>query len=120
MKETKGIIEQIDGVIELDGEIYLAEMKWLKHKAGIADVSQHLVRVLTRDSIRGIFISATDPTDSALQTCKESLTKAVVFICTVQEIVMLVENQGDLKNFLRKELQAAIIDKNPYLKIMST
>ena len=118
MEETKGIIEQIDGVIELEGEIYLVEMKWLKDRAGVADVSQHLVRVFTRDSSRGIFISVTEPTDSALQTCKDSLTKAVVFICLVQEIVLLVENQGDLKNFLRKKLQAAIIDKNPYFKII--
>lgn len=119
MEETKGVIEQIDGVIELDGEIYLVEMKWLKDKIGVPDVSQHLVRVFTRNSSRGIFISATEPTDAALQTCKESLTKAVVFICSVQEIVMLLENQGDLTNFLRQKLQAAIIDKNPYLKIMS-
>jgi exodeoxyribonuclease VII small subunit len=46
----QGIIEQIDGVVDLDGEIYLVEMKWLKDKVGIGDVSQHLVRVFTRGS----------------------------------------------------------------------
>ncbi len=120
MEETKGIIEQIDGVIELDGEIYLVEMKWLKDKVGVADVSEHLVRVFNRHSSRGIFISATEPTGSALQICKESLTKAVVFICNVQEIVILLENQGDLLTFLRQKLQAAIVDKNPYFKIIGT
>ena len=30
----QGVIEQIDGVIELEGEIYLVEMKWLKDRAG--------------------------------------------------------------------------------------
>ena len=120
MEETKGIIEQIDGVIELDGEIYLVEMKWLKDKVGVADVSEHLVRVFNRHSRRGIFISATEPTGSALQICKESLTKAVVFICNVQEIVILLENQGDLLTFLRQKLQAAIVDKNPYFKIIGT
>jgi len=39
----EGIVEQIDGVIELDGEIYLVEMKWLKGTVGKGDVSQHLV-----------------------------------------------------------------------------
>ena len=119
MEESKGIIEQIDGVIDLDGEIYLVEMKWLKDRVGVEDLSRHLVRIFTRDSSRGIFISATELTDAALQTCKDSLSKLVVFICTVKEIVILLESLGDMKTFLRKKLQAAIVDKNPYSEIKS-
>lgn len=114
----QGIIEQIDGVIELDGEIYLVEMKWLKKKAGLDDVSQHLVRVFTRGSSRGIFISATEFTEPALQTCKDALAKAVIFLCTVDEIVMLLEREGDFKGMLRKKLQAAVVDKKPYIKVI--
>jgi len=117
-EEGQGIIEQIDGVIGLDGEIYLVEMKWLKDKAGVGDVSQHLVRVFTRGSSRGVFISATEYTDSALQTCKEALSKAVVVLCSVQEIVMLLERYGDLKELLHRKLQAAIVDKNPFRRIL--
>lgn len=114
----QGIIEQIDGVVELDGEIYLVEMKWLKEKAGVEDVSQHLVRVFNRESCRGIFISATEPTEAALQIYKESLGQMVAFICLVQEIVMLLERFGDLKQFLRRKLHATVVDKNPFLRIM--
>ena len=70
-EQGQGIIEQIDGVIDLDGEIYLVEMKWLKEKAGVGDVSQHLVRVFTRGSSRGVFISATEYTDPALQRVRK-------------------------------------------------
>lgn len=35
--EGEGIVEQVDGVIEIDGTIYLLEMKWLATTAG-ADV----------------------------------------------------------------------------------
>ena len=118
-EKGQGIIEQIDGVIELDGEIYLVEMKWLKDKAGFGDVSQHLVRIFTRGSTRGVFISATEFTESALQICKESLSKAVVFLCTVQEIVMLLERAGDLRELLRQKLQAAAVDKNPFKRILN-
>jgi hypothetical protein len=117
--QGQGIIEQIDGAIELDGEIYLVEMKWLKDKAGVSDVSQHLVRVFTRGSSRGVFISATEYTDPALQTCKEALAKAVVILCSVQEILMLLEHVGDLKELLRRKLQGAIVDKNPFTKILT-
>jgi restriction system protein len=114
----QGIIEQIDGVIEMDGEIYLVEMKWLKEKAGVGDVSQHLVRVFTRGSSRGIFISATEYTEAALQTCKDALAKMVVMLCSVEEIVMLLERYGDLTDVLQKKLQAAIVDKKPYIKFL--
>lgn len=33
--EGEGIVEQIDGVVEIDGLIYLVEMKWLDANAGI-------------------------------------------------------------------------------------
>lgn len=118
-EQGQGIIEQIDGVIDLDGEIYLVEMKWLKDKAGVSDVSQHLVRIFTRGSSRGVFISATEYTDPALQICKEALAKAVVILCSVQEIVMLLERSGDLKELLRRKLQGAIADKNPFTKILN-
>lgn len=117
-EKGQGVIEQIDGVVDLDGEIYLVEMKWLKDKAGLGDVSQHLVRVFTRGSSRGIFISATEFTEPALQTCKEALSKMVVFLCSVQEIVMLLERNGDLREIFRRKLQAAIVDKNPFIRIL--
>ncbi len=118
-EKGQGVLEQIDGVVDLDGEIYLVEMKWLKDKAGVGDVSQHLVRVFTRGSSRGVFISATEFTEPALQTCKEALSKAVVFLCSVQEIVMLLERAGDLKELFRQKLQAAIVNKNPFIRILN-
>ena len=69
-----GVIEQIDGVVELDGHIYLVEMKWLKEPVGVADVSQHLVRVFNRSVSRGIFISYSEYTTPAIDVCKESLS----------------------------------------------
>jgi restriction system protein len=109
-----GIVEQIDGAIELDGHIYFVEMKWWNVSLGVPEVSQHLVRVYHRAEGRAIIISASDFTAPAVVTCKEALQQKVVVLCTLQEIVMLLERQGDLKDFMRKKVQAAIIDKNPY------
>ena len=55
-----GVLEQIDGVIELDGDLYLVEMKWLSTAVDVTDVSRHLVRVFSRGTARGLFISATE------------------------------------------------------------
>ena len=104
---------QIDGVIELDGEYYLVEVKFLSEPVSVNDVSRHLVRVFNRDSSRGIFISATHYSEAALETCKDSLTKAVVVLCMLEEIVHLLEREGDLEKFLKAKVQAAIVDRKP-------
>ena len=113
-----GVIEQVDGVFELDGHIYLVEMKWLADPVGVADVSQHLVRVFNRSASRGVFISYSEYTAPAIDTCKESLSRVVVVLCSLQEFVMLLENDMSLKEFLRAKIQGSIVDKQPYTKVL--
>jgi Restriction endonuclease len=52
------MVEQIDGVIERDGELYLVEIKWWSVPLEPGELSHHLVRVSNRGHARGIFISA--------------------------------------------------------------
>jgi restriction system protein len=54
--DGSGVVEQIDGVIELEGNVYLVEMKWWGEALGPSDVAQHLVRVYHRGHARGMFI----------------------------------------------------------------
>lgn len=56
--ESQGVVEQIDGVVEIDGHLYLVEMKWWDQALGPGEVAQHQVRVFTRGQARGIFISS--------------------------------------------------------------
>lgn len=112
--EGEGVVEQIDGVISLDGDIYLVEMKWWDKPLGTGEVSQHLVRVFHRNCARGILISYSSFTAPAVAICKESLSKMIVSLCTLQEMVQLLEREGDLKDWLRDKIQAAVVDKNPF------
>jgi restriction system protein len=109
-----GVVEQVDGVIELEGTLYLVEMKWWKDALGPGDVAQHLVRVFNRGHARGVFISASGYTSAAILSCKESLTRAVFVLCALEEIVLLLEEERDLRAFLKQKINAAILDKNPY------
>jgi restriction system protein len=43
--DGEGVIEQIDGVIGIDGHLYLIEMKWWDKPIGVPEISQHLVRI---------------------------------------------------------------------------
>lgn len=114
-----GVVEQIDGVIEIDGHIYFVEMKWWREPLGVPEVSHHLVRVHHRAEGRAIIISASDFTAPAVSMCKDALHLKTVALCTLQEIVTALDRQIDLKEFLKKKIQAAIIDKNPFYKLVS-
>ena len=115
----QGVIEQIDGVVELHGHIYLVEMKWLKEPVGVEDVSHHLVRVFNRSASRGIFISYSEYTAPAIELCKESLSRVVVVLCTVQEFVLLMERGASLEEFLKEKINGSIIDKQPFNKVLA-
>jgi len=114
----EGVVEQIDGVVEIDGEYYLVEMKWLKRPVSVEDVSRHLVRVFTRGSVRGIFVSATDFTAPAESECRTALAQNVVLLATVEELLALLRDRRDLVEFMKRKVQAAILDKKPFVKIM--
>ena len=110
----QGIIEQIDGVIEIDGEIYIVEMKWLKDPLGKAEMSEHLVRIFNRGGARGLIISASGFSKPAYETAKEALAHKVIILVHLREIVDILEELGDLKELLKQKVRSAITEKNPY------
>jgi restriction system protein len=112
----EGIVEQIDGVIELKGVLHFVEMKWYKDPVGKAEISEHLVRLISRAEARGLIISASDYTDPAIHTCREFLQHKIVALCHLQELVILLEKQADISAFLGQKIEAAQIHKNPYFK----
>lgn len=116
-EKAQGVIEQIDGVVELDHDIYLVEMKWLSGPVGVEDVSRHLVRIKGRYSSRGLFVSVTEFSPAALDTCQKALQWTVVSLAVLQEVVEVLEQYGDLKAWLKKKFQAAVIEGRPYAKL---
>ncbi len=117
--DTGTVLEQIDGVIELDGDIHLVEMKWLNVPVGIGEFSSHLNRLFMRPNAHGIFIATNGYTEPVLTTCKEALNLKTIFLCSLREFVILVQRQGDLVALLKKKSRAAIIEKNPYVEVLS-
>lgn len=112
-----GVVEQIDGVIELDGHLYLVEVKWWQKPLGPGDVAQHLVRVFGRGDVRGLFVSYSGYTPAAVESCREALRDKVVALALLQEFVTLLERDedldGSLSAFLQAKAHAAQLEKNP-------
>lgn len=113
----EGIVEQIDGVIEIDNQIYLVEMKWKKDKIASDDIYAHLGRIYHRTSAQGIFISASGFTDSGIIAAKEALiNKAILVLTDLEEFINILDNEKDLTQYFKAKIRKAIIDKEPYSK----
>jgi len=112
----EGIVEQIDGVIELKGSLYFVEMKWYREPVGKPEISEHLVRLMSRAEARGIVISAGEYTEPAVSTCRDLLQHKVIALVHLQEIVQVLEEGEELGELLVRKIQAAQIDRNPYFK----
>lgn len=115
-EDGEGTIAQIDGVIEINGHLYLVEMKWRSKPLGKAEVSPHLVNVFNRGHAGGILISASGYTRPAVVTCKQALTHKTIVLCELEEIVILLERQASLENFLKKKINVAVIEHKPLFR----
>jgi restriction system protein len=113
----EGVVEQIDGVVALDGTTFLVEMKWWAKHLGVNEVSPHLVRVYSRSDVAGIIISSSGFTEPAVTQCREALAQKIVVLMTLAEIVRLLERSGSFVELLRKKIQAARLEKNPLLEV---
>jgi len=116
--DSSVVLEQIDGVIELDGAIHLVEMKWLNSPVGVGEFLPHLSRLFLRANAHGIFISSSGYTEPVVKECTTALAQKTMILCSLQEFVMLLQRQGDLIAFLKRKSQAAIVDKNPFFQIL--
>lgn len=112
--EGEGIIEQIDGAISIEGNVYLVEIKWTNKPLGKAELSEHLVRMFLKGGSRAIFISTAGYTDPAITMCRDALKSSVVVLCKLEEFVILLEREVELTSFLRQKIDAAIVHTNPF------
>lgn len=114
-----GIIEQVDGIIEIDNQIYLVEMKWKQDSISNNDIFTHLGRIYHRANAHGIFISASGYSPSGIIAAKEALVRnALLIMFDLEEFVKVIEGEVDFKNYLRDKIKAAIIEKEPYKKLL--
>ena len=114
----EGIVEQIDGVIEIDSHLYLVEVKWWASPIGPAELAPHLVRVFSRGGqVRGLFISYSDFTDAAIANCRDAIAQGrIVVLSLLEELVGLLERDGDLKSWIRAKFESAVLDKQPFVR----
>ena len=117
--EGQGIVEQIDGAVEIDGVLYLVEMKWWDKPIGRQEIAPHLVSVYGRGNVGGIFISYSGFSAAAIEDAKTGLTQKIFVLCELQEIIQVIDREIDLKAFFKEKINRAKTDRNPFYKLPS-
>jgi restriction endonuclease Mrr len=97
--------------------MFLVEMKWWDSPIGPAEVSSHINRLMVRSGVSGIFISSSDYTPAAISMCRDFLQQRVLVLCTLGEIVDLLNREADLLVMLRAKIRAAKLDRNPFKEV---
>jgi restriction system protein len=115
--EGQGIVEQIDGVVEIDGSLYLVEMKWWDKPIGRQEIAPHFVSVYGRGDMGGIFISYSGFSLPAIEDAKVGLTQKVFVLTELQEITQIIDREADLKAFFKEKINRAKLDRNPFYKL---
>ena len=112
----EGIIEQIDGVVEINGDLYLVEMKWWNQPIDRQEISPHLVSVYHRGNGGGIVISYSGFSPAAIAEVKTALVQKVVALVELQEIVRALDQDWNLKTLLVEKIQHSQMHKEPPYK----
>lgn len=106
-ENNEGVIQQIDGSIEVNSHLYLVEMKWWKNPLGPRDVSQHMMRIFLRGGdIRGIFISASGYTEAAIIDIKKAISQKIIVLFTLKDFVLLLESENSFESLLKSKVEA--------------
>lgn len=85
--EGQGIIEQIDGAVEIDGMLYLVEMRWWDKPIGRQEIAPHFVSVYGRGNVGGIYISYSGYSPAAIEDAKTGLAQKGFVLTELQEII---------------------------------
>jgi restriction system protein len=115
--EGQGIVEQIDGAVEIEGMLYLVEMKWWDTAIGRQELAPHLVSVYGRGNVGGIFISYSGFSPAAIEDAKTGLSQKIFVLTELQEIIQVIDRDSDLKAFFKEKIHRAKTDRNPFYKV---
>jgi restriction system protein len=109
------VLEQIDGVIQIDNWYYLLEIKWWSVPIGVKEVTHHVGKVFFRgNSVRGIFISYSDFTDPAIETARQALVQgSCECLIALRDIHEVLDRDVCLTTFLRDRIDETILRRNP-------
>jgi hypothetical protein len=111
-------LEQIEGVIELDDNRYLVEIRWDDKAVGLSEIQKQIASLSSDENadVSGVlFVSFSGFTEQAIDAAKKAISADdLVMLSTLSDFVHVLEGEGNVDAFLSTRIQTALVDKNPY------
>lgn len=107
------VVEQVDGVVRVRGQLVLVEIKWLKAPVGRPDLSPHLVSLFNRFGASGLFVSASGYSEAAILDAKLALSQRRVALLEMMELIAAFEAAANVEAFIEARLHAAQMHLDP-------
>lgn len=107
-------LEQIDGSIELEHFIYVIEIKWWAQPVEQKEMGAFGMKVFLRDGtqVRGLFISASNYTEGAVQTATEAFAKGrPIILMTLKEFFDVLQADGEVRQLLLDRVRLMLDQK---------
>ena len=112
-----GVIEQVDGAVEINGIVYLVEMKWWDKPIGRQEIAPHLVSVFNRGGdVRGMFIAYSGFSAAAIADVKNALAHKVFVLVELEEIIRVLDAEGDVRDLFTAKIHQSQTHKEPLYK----
>jgi restriction system protein len=111
--KTGSIVEQVDGAIEVRGRTFLVECKCWKSNISRQELAPLLVSVYNPGNVGGIFISASEYTESALADARAALSQKTIVLLTVGSILACLEADSAIAKFLEDAIREVELSRNP-------
>ncbi len=109
--------EQIDGAFEFQGGHYIFECRWRKKKADMREVDGFYGQVgRSGEQTTGLFLSINGWSEKVPSTLKQNRYKSV-FLMKGDELEEVLKGQIDLREVLKRKIEALNIESKPFLDI---
>lgn len=109
--------EQIDGAIEINNHLTLIEMKWENSEIGADKIARFISRLFLRAKVDGIIISYSSFTETGTKTANEALSKIVVSLIDLKNIIDILYQDKDLKAYFETVIRNTKLYKKSYMQI---
>lgn len=97
----------ISGAVQIDGSVYLVETRWANEPVGVDELAEHIARVRSVPEIGGIYIAVAGFNAAAVERVAPSPAERISVLCGMEEIVRVIDSDGDLIAMLRSKIQGA-------------
>ena len=103
-------------LIDFEEALFLVELRCSAKPLDFRQLAPHLVMLYGCPDLRGLLISSSGFTDQAIRDLGSILPQRL-FLCQLHELVLLLEQGRDLREWLRTKVRAAETEQKPFVRV---